>query len=51
MSHGPDITLAVRQLQWVMFEFWLGSAMIVIGFTGITMMAYQMLRRYDNGQD
>jgi hypothetical protein len=22
--NGPDYTLAIRQLQWVMFEFWFG---------------------------
>jgi hypothetical protein len=43
--NGPDITLAVRQLQWVFFEFWLGSAMLTIGLTGMTTMAYGLLRR------
>ena len=45
----PDYVLAVRQLQWVMFDFYLGSAMLAIGFTGMTVMAYRLLRRDDNG--
>jgi hypothetical protein len=46
----PDYLLAIRQLQWVMFEFYLGSAMVTIGFTGMAAMAYSMLRRNGNGK-
>ena len=38
-----DITYAVSQLRDIMFEFWLGAAMISFGFAGFTTWSYSML--------
>jgi hypothetical protein len=47
----PDYVLAIRQLQWIVFEFYLGSTMLSIGLTGMTVMAYGLLRKDRNGQN
>lgn len=49
--HAHDVYYAAAQIRWLMFEFWLGCGMMAVGFTGITTLAFSLLRRDRNGQN